>query len=355
MFERQSKERAMSVTTINATNAQEREMPTTPMKAIMNERYGPPSALQLREIDRPAVDADRALIHVRAASINPTDLHGLQGGLVMQLMNRSRRPLHAIPGSDVSGVVVEVGENVTHLRPGDEVYGTCAGSLAEYALGGKNLAPKPANLTFEQAASLPIAGLTALQGLRDKAQLQPGQSVLINGAAGGVGTFAVQIAKAMGAEVTGVCSTDNVEMVRSIGADHVVDYTREDFSRGGQRYDLVFDLVGNRSLSALRRVTKPEGTLLLSGGGHHKGHGHVLRPLALVGRATLVSRFKPPKVVFFICQMNRPDLLALKDLVEAGKVTPVVDRTYPLQEAPEALRYLKTGHARGKLVVSVGS
>jgi NADPH:quinone reductase-like Zn-dependent oxidoreductase len=345
----------MSVTTITSISAQEQAMPPTPMKAIMNERYGPPSALQLREIDRPSVDADRALIQVRAASINPTDLHNVEGGPVIQLMNRSRRPLRPVPGGDVAGVVVEAGENVTHLRPGDEVFGTCAGSLAEYALGGKNLAPKPVNLTFEQAASLPIAGLTALQGLRDKGQLKSGQSVLINGAAGGVGTFAVQIAKAIGAEVAAVCSTQNVEMVRSIGADRVIDYTCEDFSCGGQQYDLVFDLVGNRSLSALRRVTKPDGILLLSGGGHHKGHGNILRPMSLVFRGKLRSRFASPKVVFFIAQINRPDLIALKDLVEAGKVTPVIDHTYPLRDAPEALRYLKTGHARGKLVVSIES
>jgi NADPH:quinone reductase-like Zn-dependent oxidoreductase len=275
--------------------------------------------------------------------------------LLVRPNNGWRRPDRAIPGADVAGVVEAVGDNVTEFRPGDEVFGTCASPLAEYALGGKNLVPKPANLSFEQAASIGIAGITALQGLRDKVQVKPGQTVLINGAAGGVGTFAVQIAKALGAEVTGVCSTRNLDMVRSIGADHVIDYTREDFSRTGKRYDVVFDVVGNRSLSALRRATKPEGTLAPVGGAHDRGHGArgLLRPLLLIARAKLMSRFGGPKVVFYIAQINKPDLLTLKEMAEKGKLTPVIDRAYPLSETAAAMRYLQAGHARGKVVITL--
>lgn len=329
-------------------------MATTAMHAIAMNEYGPLERLTLQEVDRPVVDADRVLVRVRAASVNPADVHAIRGGILIRLMSGLRRPKRAVAGGDVAGVVEEVGENVTALHPGDEVFGTCEGSLAEYARGGKNLVPKPANITFEQAAAIPIAGVTALQGLRDKGQLQPGQTVLINGASGGVGPFAVQIAKAMGGHVTGVCSTRNVELVRSLGADVVVDYTKEDFAKSGQQYDLVFDLVGNRSLSDLRRVTKPEGKLILSGGAHDKGHGASgLKPLFLMGQGLLTSRFTSQKMLFYIAKINREDLLTLKEMVEAGKVTPVVDRTYPLSEAAEALTYLETGHARAKVVVTV--
>ncbi|HLJ67805.1 MAG TPA: NAD(P)-dependent alcohol dehydrogenase [Chloroflexota bacterium] len=325
------------------------------MNAIVCDRYGPPESLKLEDTVRPAPDDDRVLVRVRAVSINPADLHNFGGGLIVRMTSGMQRPRTRIPWSDVAGVVEAVGRNVTVLRPGDEVFGTCAGSLAEYALGGKNLVPMPAGMTFEQAAALPIAGITALQGLRDKGRLQPGQSVLINGAAGGVGTFAVQIAKALGAEVTGVCSTRNADMVRSIGADDVVDYTREDFARRGKRYDLVFDLVGNRSLSALRRAAKPGGTLVLSGGAHDRGHGGrgMVRPLMLAARGLVLSKFVAEKIVFFIAQINKEDLLTLKELGEAGKVRPVIDRTCPLDAAPEAFRYLKTGHVSGKVVITV--
>lgn len=294
------------------------------------------------------------LVRVRAASINPADYYNTTGGLVITLVTRSRRPSRPVPGVDAAGVVEEVGENVTGLRPGDEVFGICPGSFAEYALGGENLVPKPAGISFEQAAAIPLAGITALQALRDRGQLQPGQSVLINGAAGGVGTFAVQIAKALGADVTGVCSTRNVDLIRSLGADQIIDYTREDFARSGRRYDLVVDLVGNRSLTALRRALKPAGTLVLTGGGHHRGHGvSQVRPLLLLGRGFLLSRFVDQRIVPLFLNINAADLLTLKELVEAGKLTPVVDRTYPLSEVPEAMRYFGAGHVRGKVVITV--
>jgi NADPH:quinone reductase-like Zn-dependent oxidoreductase len=250
----------------------------------------------------------------------------------------------------VAGHVEAVGKNVTQFRPGDEAFGGRAGAFAEYVRGReKNFAPKPAGLTFEQAAAIPIAGCTALQAFRDQGLLQPGQRVLINGAAGGVGTFAVQIAKGFGAHVTGVCSTRNVDMVGSIGADQVVDYTLEDFTRGGQRYDLILDAVGNRSLSHLRRALTPKGTLVLVGG----AGGKLLGPLALLLRALVLSRFVGHPMLSFLAKLRKEDLVVLKELIEAGKVTPVIDRTYPLSDAPEAIRYLEAGHARGKVVITV--
>lgn len=323
------------------------------MKAIVCEQYGLEN-MRLREIDKPAVDADRVLVRVRASSVNPADLHGINGGMLLRVMSRAvRRPRTPIPGSDVAGTVEAVGENVTELQVGDEVFGTSPKSWAESTVG-KNLVPKPGNVTFEQAGSVGIAGITALQGLRDKGQMREGETVLINGAAGGVGTFAVQIAKAFGGKVTGVCSGANVELVRSLGADHVTDYTREDFAKAGQAYDLVFDLVGNRSLSDLRRVLKPEGVLVLAGGGHYKGHGaRIGRSLLLIGRAVVLNRFVSQRLVTFIAQINKPDLLVLKDLMESGKVKPVIDRSYPLAEAARAVEYLQGGHARGKVVISV--
>jgi NADPH:quinone reductase-like Zn-dependent oxidoreductase len=324
------------------------------MKAIVANQYGPPEKLELQEIARPTLDDDRALVRVRAASINPADLHTFKGGLIVRVSGGLWKPKRSIPGVDIAGVVEAVGANVTELRVGDEIFGTCPGTLAEYALGGKNFVSKPANISFEQAGAVGVAAITALQGLRDKGHLQPGQTVMINGASGGVGTFAVQIAKALGGHVTGVCSTRNLDLVRSIGADHVMDYTQEDFSRSGQRFDLVFDIVGNRSLSDLRRVVKPEGNLVLSGGAHDRGHGArgFTRPLRLAGMGMLLSRFVKQNIVFYIAQINKPDLLFLKELMEAGKVTPVIDHTYPLSEAPEAFRYLETGHAPAKIVIT---
>jgi len=316
------------------------------MKAIVSEGYGPPDRWQLRERDEPEIGDDGVLVRVRAASVNPYDWHLMRGRpYVLRLSEGLRRPKKEVPGIDLAGRVEAVGKDVTRFAPGDEVFGGRAGALAEYVAGiEEKLAPKPPTLSFEQAAALPIAGVTALQGLRDKASLQPGQQVLINGAAGGVGTFAVQIAKALGADVTGVCSTRNLDLVTSIGADRVVDYTREDFTRNGRRYDVILDAVGNRSLSDLRRAITPDGAVVLAGG------DSLPRLLA----AFLLSRFAGRRWLRpFVANVNGEDLLVLKELVDAGHVTPVIDRTYPLSEAAEAIRYLETRHARGKVVVTV--
>lgn len=331
-------------------------MAATTMKAIVCNAYGPPERLELQEIGGPVPDADGVLLRVRAAAVNPADLHGVKGGLLIRLTSGLRKPKRSVPGVDVAGVVEAVGESVTDFRPGDKVFGAAAEALAQRVVGGKNFVGLPANLTFEQGAAIPIAGITALQALRDKGHIRPGQTVLINGASGGVGTFAVQIATAYGAKVTGVCSSRNIEMVRSLGAHQVIDYSRQDFDRLGEQYDLVLDLVGNRSLAELLRATKPDGTLVLSGGGHDRGHGaRGLRPLLLIAGGLLRSKLVSQRIAFFIAQVNRQDLLTLKELIEAGKVTPVIDRTYPLSEAPDALRYLEAGHARGKVVVTVSS
>jgi NADPH:quinone reductase-like Zn-dependent oxidoreductase len=318
---------------------------------IANDEYGPPQDLRLEEIDRPELDDDGILVAVRAAAVNPYDWHVMRGEpYLVRLSEGVRRPKRSVRGVDMAGTVEAVGANVTEAKPGDEVLGWGRwGALAEYERAGEHsCVPKPAGLSFEQAAAIPTAGCTALQGLRDVGQLRPGQRALINGAAGGIGTFAVQIAKTLGAEVTGVCSTRNVDLVRSLGADHVVDYTVDDFTRG-ERYDLVVDLVGNRSLTGLRRALTPNGCLVLVGG----GGGRWLGPLALPFRAFVVSRFVGQRMVMLMAQLRRDDLVVLKELIEAGKVTPVLDRTYPLNEAAEAIRYLESGHARGKVVVTV--
>jgi NADPH:quinone reductase-like Zn-dependent oxidoreductase len=327
------------------------------MQAIVHDGYGPPEDLELREIDRPRLDEDGVLVRVRAASVNPVDWHLMRGEpSLVKVMSGFRTPKGRIPGIDVAGEVEAVGANVTELRPGDAVFGRHVGSLAEYVCGRQeDLAPKPAALTWEQAAAMTVAGSTALQAVRDHGELQPGQSVLVNGAAGGVGTFAVQIAKALGGEVTGVCSTRNVELVRSIGADHVVDYTVDDFTRGGRRYDLVLQICGNRSLGELRRVLAAEGTLVLVGGGtgrEEKGDG-LLGPLAVMIRGRLLSRFTRQRIRMFITKRRKENLLFLSELVEAGRLVPVIDRTYALADAAEAIRHLETGHARGKVVVTV--
>ncbi len=263
-----------------------------------------------------------------------------------------RAPKTPVPGTDVAGVVERVGKEVTRFQPGDEVFGVGKGSFAEYAPAREDkLAPKPSTLTFEQAAAVPITATAALQGLRDHGQVQPGQKVLIVGASGGVGTFAVQLAKAFGAEVSGVASTTKVDLVRSIGADHVIDYTREDFTHGQQRYDVILDIGGNRSLSNLRRALTPKGTLVLVGG---EGGGRWLGGTQRVLWALLLSPFVGQKLATFVAKENHEDLLVLKQLIEAGKVTPVIDRAYPLNEAPQAVRYLEEGHARGKIVIKVG-
>ena len=324
------------------------------MKAIAQDRYGAPDALELRDVDRPVVGDHDVLVRVQAASANPYDLHYMRGlpYIVRGAASAGfgiRGPKLHIRGRDLAGQVEAVGTLVTHLRPGDEVYGVGLGTFAGYACASESeLAPKPSNLTFVQAAAMPIAAVTALRALRDHGRVQPGQTVLINGAAGGVGTFAVQIAKAFGANTTGVCSTRNVEMVRSIGADHVIDYTAEDFTRGPNRYDLILDLVGNHSVSACRRALEPNGTLLLSHGGRSTWFG----PFGQILRALVVSRFVSQKLLAFTAHVTTEDLVVLKELAEVGKITPVIDRTYPLSESPDAIRYLEAGHARGKVVIT---
>ena len=323
------------------------------MKAIFRDEYGSPDVLQLRDIDKPEIGDDEVLLRVHAAGVG-RDVWHVMAGLPYPIRLAGyglRAPKNPIIGSDVAGVVEAVGKNVSRFQPGDEVFGIGKGSYAEYVCAREDkLAPKPANLTFEQAAVVAISGLTALQGLRDHGRVEPGQKVLIIGASGGVGTFAVQIAKAFGAHVTGVCSTTKVDMVRSIGADHVIDYTREDFAEGDQRYDLILDIGGNSSLSRLRRALTPEGTLVIVGG---EGGGRWLGGTDRQLRATILSRFVDQKLGTFVARQNRKDLILLKKLVESGKLTPVIDRTYPLAEAPEAIRYLAEGHAQGRVVVTV--
>ena len=322
------------------------------MQAIVGEEYGGPEVLELRDVDVPALHPDGVLVRVRASSVNPYDWHVMRGlPRLVRLSEGRSRPKQPIRGVDVAGVVEAVGENVTAFRPGDEVFGAKAGALAEYVCAGpKNvLAAKPAGLTFEQAAAIPLAGVTALQALRDKGRLEAGQRVLVNGAAGGVGTFAVQIAKALGAEVTGVCSARNVDLVTSIGADRVLDYAEVDFARSDERYDLVLDNVGNRSLSDLRRALTPHGALVVVGG----GGGNWIGPMMLPLRAAMLSPFVGQRLLPLLAKHTQDDLLVLKELAETGKLVPVIDRTYPLAEAAEAIRYLETGHARGKVVVAV--
>ena len=326
----------------------------TTMKAIVRERYGPPDVLALRNVEIPAIDDDSILVRVRAAAINAYDWHMMRGRpSLVRIVAGLRKPKSSAMGVDVAGQVEAVGKNVTQFRPGDEVFGSRSGSLAEYVRGTSQsfLVPKPARLTFEQAAAVPMAGTTALQGLRDKGQIRPGQKVLINGASGGVGTFAVQIAKAFGAHVTAVCSTRNVEQARSLGADEVIDYTKEDFTRGGKRYDLILDVAASGPLSARRRVLEPSG-ILVGVGSADSRYGMTSLLAGLVETAVL-SRFGKQKMPFFLAKNSKEDLLVLTDLIEAGRVRPVIDRTYPLSETAEALRYLETGHARAKVVITV--
>jgi NADPH:quinone reductase-like Zn-dependent oxidoreductase len=323
------------------------------MKAIVYHEYGSPDVLELREIDKPVVEDDEVLVRVRAASANPADWHFMRGQpYIMRPQSGLRRPRNSVLGRDISGQVEAVGKDVTRFRPGDEVFGDVeTAGFAEYRCVTEGfLGPKPANLTFEQAAAVPLAALTALQGLRDAGQVQPEQKVLIIGASGGVGTFAVQIAKWLGADVTGVCSTRNVEMVRSLGADHVIDYTQEDFTQSGQKYDLILQLAGTRSPSDCRRALTPKGTLVLSSG---ESDGRWIGPVDRIIKAVALSPFVSQKLGSFLAKPNEEDLQFLKELIEAGKVKPVIDRRYPLSEAPEAIRYLEEGHARGKVVITV--
>ena len=320
------------------------------MRAPVGDRYGSADVLELREIDKPDPGDDEVLIRVRAAAVNPADLYGVTGTpYVARIFSGLRKPKSNSVGADIAGTVDAVGKNITQFRAGDEVFGR-SGAFAEYVCISKAVAPKPANLTFEQAAAVPVAAITALQGLRDKGQLQPGQQVLINGASGGVGTFAVQIAKALGAEVTGVCSTRNVDLVRSLGADHVIDYTKADFTRSDRRYDLLLDVAGSRSWRACRRVLKPQATLVIVGA--PKG-SRLLGPLGHIVSVRLAALRSSRTVVLFIAKPNKADLDVLRELLEAGKVTPVVDKRYELSETADAFRYLGEGHARGKIVVTL--
>lgn len=324
------------------------------MKAIVFRNYGPADLLRFEEVERPVVGDDEVLVRVRAAAVNPMDWRFMRGEpYAIRIATGLGKPKTERLGADFAGEVETVGRNVTRFKVGDAVFGAVGlkpGAFAEHACAKEDaLAPKPANLTFEQAAAVPVAALTALQGLRDSGRIQPGEKVLINGAAGGVGTFAVQLAKAFGAEVTGVCSGRNVDLVRSIGADHVVDYTRADFTAGSPRYDLVFDAIGNRSLSDVRRVIAPKGTYVVVGG----PGGRWIGPFAAILKPVLLSPFVSQRLVAAMSKESRDDLMVLKELIEAGKVRPVIDCSYSLAEVPQALRYLEEGHARGKVVIAV--
>jgi NADPH:quinone reductase-like Zn-dependent oxidoreductase len=326
------------------------------MKAVVYTNYGSPDVLEIRDIKKPVPNDDQVLIKVRAASINPLDWHFIEGTpYIMRMGVGLRKPKDPRLGVDMAGQVEAVGKNVTQFKPGDEVFGARTGAFAEYvcARADRAVVLKPANVTFEQAASVPIAAVTALQGLRDKGHVQSGQKVLINGASGGVGTFAVQIAKSFGAEVTGVCSTRNLDMVRSLGADHVIDYTKEDFTKGDKRYDLILDNVGTQPLSGFRRALQPKGICVMIGGGG-PNDGGLIGPLARPVKALLLSPFISQKMGMFMAELNKEDLTILGDLMQSGKVTPVIDRTYPLSQIAEAIRYLEQGHARGKVIITVG-
>ncbi|HEU4783614.1 MAG TPA: NAD(P)-dependent alcohol dehydrogenase [Ktedonobacterales bacterium] len=327
---------------------------TDMMKAIVQHTYGEPQAvLALQDIAKPVVNDDEVLVRVHAASVHIGDWILVRGvPYVLRLASGLRAPKNRVPGTDIAGTVESVGKNVTELRPGDEVFGWCTGAFAEYACAGADhFVPKPANLTFEQAAAVGVSASTALQLLRDQGKVQPGQKVLINGASGGVGTFAVQIAKAFGAEVTGVCSARNVDMVRSIGADHVIDYTQEDFTQGGQRYDFILDNVANHSLSDTRRALTSNGKLQSNGGGHSDGRW--VGSMGSVIKVAAVSRFVRQQLGPSIKFTNRADLIILKGLIETGKVTPVIDGTYPMSETAEAIGHVGAGHARGTVVITV--
>jgi NADPH:quinone reductase-like Zn-dependent oxidoreductase len=323
------------------------------MKAIVQRRYGNPDVLTFEEVDPPAINDEQVLVRVHASSVNPADWHRMTGTPYLARMGGGwRQPKRIAIGSDVAGVVEKVGAKVTRWRPGDAVFGMCGGAFAEYAVVRENgVAAKPSGVTFEQAAAVPIAGLTALQALRDKGAVQAGQRVLINGASGGVGTFAVQIAKAYGAEVTGVCSPRNVEMVRSLGAEHILDYTREDFLQSGQKYDVMLDIAGGRSVAERKSVLRPGGMAVLIGG--PKPNRWTGIPASQLITIFLTGRRGTRKTVVMLARNNKDDLATIAAWIEDGTVRPVIERTYPLPQTPEAMRYLGEGHARGKLVITV--
>jgi NADPH:quinone reductase-like Zn-dependent oxidoreductase len=328
-----------------------------PMKAIVHCEYGSPDVLKLEDVEKPLPNDNQLLVRVRAASINPLDLT-IRGPWLIRPILGMRKPKDTRLGVDYAGVVEAVGKNPAaagEFKPGDEVFGGKNGALAEYVcvLADRSVVLKPANMSFEQAASVPVAAITALQGLRDKGKIHAGQKVLINGASGGVGTFAVQIAKSFGTEVTGVCSTRNVDLVKSIGADHVIDYTKEDFTKSEQRYDLIYDLVGNHSFSERRRILTPNGICVMAGLGGAGWHDGMVMRLAGELNAYVRSRFVSQKFIAYIAQFNKQDMTFLADLMQSGKITPVIDRTYKLNETANALRYLEQGHARGKVVINL--
>ncbi len=327
-------------------------VPTNPMKAIVYCEYGFAN-LKLKDIEKPAPADNEVLVRIRASSVNPADMI-CKGGA--RIVTGLRKPKVTRLGTDFAGTVEAVGKNVTKFKPGDDVFGGKTGAFAQYVCvrEDRGIALKPANITFEQAGSVGIAGITALQGLRDKGKIRSGQKILINGASGGVGTFAVQIAKSFGTEVTGVCSTRNLEMVRSIGADRVTDYTKEDFTRTDQRYDVIFDNIQNHSFSERRAILNPNGICVMAGvGGSGASGGQILGVLAGEANAYLCSRFTSQKFLTFLAQFSQKDLNVLADLMKSGQLTPVIDRTYKLSELPDAFRYLEQGHARGKVVISV--
>jgi len=317
------------------------------MKAAVYTRYGPPDVIQLADVEKPVPKDNEVLIKVRAASLNPLDRYFMRGAPLIRLIPGLRKPKDPRLGADVAGQVAAVGTNVTHFKSGDDVFGVCRGAFAEYVCAPEGkLALKPVNSSFEDAAAIPVAAITALQGLRDKGQLQRGQKALIDGASGGVGTFAVQIAKALGAEVTAVCSTRNMDMARSLGADHVIDYKRENFTRRGQRYDLILGANAHHSIFEYMRALSQDGVYVIAGG----GLARIFQTMLL---APILSRIGSKKTRFFIANINHKDLVSLKDLLEARKVVPVIDRRYPLNGVADALRYLEKGHARGKIVITV--
>jgi NADPH:quinone reductase-like Zn-dependent oxidoreductase len=324
------------------------------MKAIVYYEFGSSDVLRLEDIDKPVAGENQVLVKVRAAALNPADRHLMKGmSSLARMLFKVPKPSIAAPGRpgrDVAGEVEAVGRSVTQFKPGDEVFGCALGAFAEYVCGSESkLVTKPANVTFEDAASAPVAAFTALQGLRDKGHIRAGQKVLVNGASGGVGTYAVQIAKSYGAEVTAVCSTKNLDLVRSIGADHVIDYTKEDFTKGGARYDLVFDCVWTKSLSASRRILNP-GAVYVIVGGPVTG---MVRFFSRLAQAVVLSKFAREKIVVFMAKSNQEDLAVIRDLMESGKVKAVIDRRYPLCDVPDAVRYLDEGHARGKIIIAI--
>jgi len=327
--------------------------PSNPMKAVVNCEYGVGN-LEVRDLEKPSPNDNEVLVRVRAASINPVDGHLIRGVWLMRPMTGMRKPTNTRFGTDFAGIIEAVGKNVTNFKPGDEVFGAKNGAVADYACvnADRAIVMKPANITFEQAGSVGVAGVTALQGLRDKGHIQAGQKVLVNGASGGVGTFAVQIAKALGAEVTGVCSTRNVDLVKSIGADRVIDYTKEDFTKSSEHYDVIYDLVGNHSFSERRQTLEPNGVCVLAGiggaGFHPESWGRVLGNF----KTAFQSKFTSQKFVTYIAKLTKDDLNVLRDLMQAGKVVPVIDRTYKMSETQDAVRYLEEGHARGKVVIT---